>query len=75
MAQESRVQKAIQEQEKQFGKITRSISGTSCTSDPNSSRDPPCPASSACEITKTPHCYAAANVKYGNAILLVCNRA
>lgn len=29
MAQESRVQKAIQEQEKQFGKMTRSISGTS----------------------------------------------
>ena len=28
MAQESRVQKAIQEQEKQFGKMTRSISGT-----------------------------------------------
>ena len=29
MAQESRVQKAVQEQEKQFGRITRSISGTS----------------------------------------------
>ncbi len=27
MAQESRVQKAIQEQERQFGKMTRSISG------------------------------------------------